>query len=284
MDISRVEVTHFPKNRHLRIGDKLLDLTLPKIMGILNTTPDSFYNLSRKETAKDLLIAVNQMIEDGADMIDLGGFSTRPGAETVSENDELSRIVPFVELIKKEFPKIILSVDTFRSSVAAASIDKGADIINDISGWQFEPEMLNVIAKNKIPYILMHLEGTPETMHLTRDHDNYFRDIVYYFSRKIQELNDKGITDIIIDPGFGFSKTIEQNYGLLRNLEMLHLLERPILVGLSRKSMICKKLDITPERALNGTTILNTQAIMKGASIIRVHDVKEAKEILRLLF
>jgi dihydropteroate synthase len=284
MDISRVEVTHFPKNRYLRIGDKLLDLTLPKIMGILNATPDSFYSHSRKENEKDLVSSVRRMLEEGADMIDLGGYSTRPGAENVSEEEELKRIVPYVERFKKEFPETILSVDTFRPSVAQAAIDKGADIINDISGWQFEPEMLEVVAKNKVPYILMHLEGNLESMHVTKDHENFFRDIVYYFSRKIQILNERGISDIIIDPGFGFGKTVEQNYEILRNLEMFHLMERPILVGISRKSMICKKLYITPENALNATTVLNTQAVMKGASILRVHDVKEANELLRLLF
>jgi dihydropteroate synthase len=253
-------------------------------MGILNATPDSFYNVSRKENEKDLVSSVRQMLEDGADMIDLGGYSTRPGAKNVSKEEELKRIVPYVERIKKEFPDTILSVDTFRSSVAQAAIDKGADIINDISGWQFEPEMLDIVAKNKVPYILMHLEGNLESMHVTKDHENFFRDIVYYFSRKIQMLNERGISDIIIDPGFGFSKTIEQNYELLRNLEMFHLLERSILVGVSRKSMICKKLNITPENALNATTVLNTQAVMKGASILRVHDVKEANELLRLLF
>ena len=284
MDFSRVEDTHFPKIRHLRVGDKLLDLSVPKIMGIVNLTPDSFYGPSRVIEEKKILQVIEKMLSDGADIIDIGGYSTRPGASVVSEEEELERVIPAVELIKRNFPDIILSVDTFRSRIVEQAIENGADIINDISGWQFDPLLLDVIAKHKVPYILMHVEGTSETMHQTKTRDHFFRDIVHYFSAKLQELNGRGITDIIIDPGFGFSKTLEENYLLLKNLEMLHLLERPLLVGVSRKSMIWKKLELTPDEALNGTTILNTQAIMKGASIIRVHDIKEARQILALIY
>jgi len=216
--------------------------------------------------------------------IDVGGYSTRPGSDAITEKEELDRVIPIVTILKKEFPDIILSVDTFRAMVAEQAILKGADMINDISGWQFDPKILDVIDQYKVPYILMHAEGNVETLHNSKEYVDFFRDIVYYFSEKLQELNTRGITDIIIDPGFGFSKSLEENYSLIRNLEMLHLLEQPILVGLSRKSMIWKKLGGSPESALNGTTILNTQAILKGASILRVHDVPEAREIIKLLF
>jgi len=284
MDFSRVEDTHFPKIRHLRVGDKLLDLSTPKIMGIVNLTPDSFYGPSRASGEKKILTDIENMLGEGADIIDIGGYSTRPGAATVSEKEELERAIPTVEMIKRNFPDLILSVDTFRSAIAEQAIEKGADLINDISGWQFDPLLLDVIAKYKVPYILMHVEGSIETMHQTKPHDHFFKDIVHYFSAKLQHLNEKGITDIIIDPGLGFSKTLDENYFLMKNLEMLHLLERPLLIGISRKSMIWKKLQLTPDEALNGTTILNTQAVMKGASIIRVHDVKEARQILSLLY
>ena len=284
MDFSRVEDTHFPVKRHLRVGDKLLDLSTPKIMGILNLTPDSFYSPSRIMAEENVVSAARKMIEDGADIIDIGGYSTRPGALDVPEDEELNRVIPVVQLLKKEFPDLNLSIDTFRSIVAEQAIRSGADMINDISGWQFDPRLLDVIEEYKVPYVLMHVEGTAETMHNTRSHDHFFRDVIHYFSEKLQELNKRGITDILIDPGFGFSKTVEENYFLIRNLDMLHLLELPLLVGVSRKSMIWKKLDNKPEEALNGTTVLNTQAILKGASIIRVHDVKEAREIVKLLF
>lgn len=284
MDFSRVEDTHFPVKRYLRFGDKLLDLSTPKIMGILNVTPDSFYHPSRVASEKNVLSVAEEMLEDGADIIDVGGYSTRPGSDAVTEKEELDRVIPIVTILKKEFPDIILSVDTFRAMVAEQAILKGADMINDISGWQFDPKILDVIDQYKVPYILMHAEGNVETLHNSKEYVDFFRDIVYYFSEKLQELNTRGITDIIIDPGFGFSKSLEENYSLIRNLEMLHLLEQPILVGLSRKSMIWKKLGGSPESALNGTTILNTQAILKGASILRVHDVPEAREIIKLLF
>ncbi|MFN5846626.1 MAG: dihydropteroate synthase [Flavobacteriia bacterium] len=284
MDFSRVEDTHFPVKRYLRFGDKLLDLSTPKIMGILNVTPDSFYHPSRVASEKNVLSVAEKMLEDGADIIDVGGYSTRPGSDAITEKEELDRVIPIVTILKKEFPDIILSVDTFRAMVAEQAILKGADMINDISGWQFDPKILDVIDQYKVPYILMHAEGNVETLHNSKEYVDFFRDIVYYFSEKLQELNTRGITDIIIDPGFGFSKSLEENYSLIRNLEMLHLLEQPILVGLSRKSMIWKKLGGSPESALNGTTILNTQAILKGASILRVHDVPEAREIIKLLF
>lgn len=284
MGISRVEDTHFPKNRHIRIQDKLIDLSVPKIMGIINVTPDSFISTSRKSTEKELISTVNQMIEDGADFIDLGGYSTRPNAEFVSEKEEMERILSPIISIKNHFPTIPLTLDTFRGSVAKAGIDHGVDMINDISGFQFDPTLLDVITENKIPYILMHVGKTLEDMHLSNENEHLIKDMIYYFSAKLDLLSKRGLNDVIIDPGFGFGKTMEQNYSLLENLNLFHILERPILVGISRKSMIYKKLNIVPEESLIGTTILNTQAIHQGASILRVHDVKEAKQIIQLLY
>lgn len=284
MGISRVEDTHFPKNSYIRIQDKLIDLSVPKIMGIVNVTPDSFYGESRKTQEKELISTVSQMITNGADFIDIGGYSTRPQAEFVPESEELSRILEPVKLIKKHFPDVALSLDTFRASVAQAGIDHGVDIINDISGFQFDSTLLKVVAANKTPYILMHIPDKPELMHVQSKNEQLFREMIFYFSERLRILGEHGLTDIIIDPGFGFGKTIEQNYQILSQLELFHILERPLLVGISRKSMISKKLNISTEETLNGTTILNTQAISKGASILRVHDVREAKEIIRLLF
>lgn len=284
MGFSRVEDTHFPKNRHFLIKDKLIDLSIPKIMGIVNVTPDSFFSSSRKLNDKEILSTVGQMIEDGADFIDIGGYSTRPNSDVVSDELEIQRIIQPISLIKKEFPHIPLSLDTFKGKVAREGINLGIDIINDVSGWQFDSELIDVVAEFKIPYILMHSGPSLDKMHEISEYDHLYRDMIYYFSKKLQELTNRGITDVLIDPGFGFGKTLEQNYSILSNLELFHILERPILVGISRKSMIHKKLNISVAESLNGTTILNTQAILKGASILRVHDVREAKEIIRLIF
>jgi dihydropteroate synthase len=284
MGISRVEDTHFPKNRSIRIKDKLIDLSLPKIMGIINLTSDSFYENSRITDKKSLLKTVELMLAEGADFIDLGGFSTRPGAVEISPEAEINQVVPAIAAIKKEFPNCILSLDTFRGKVAEAGIEQGADIINDISGWQFDASLIDVVAKYKTPYILMHAGNSFETMHQPTKSESVFNELIRYFSEKIIQLKERGIYDVIIDPGFGFSKSMEQNYELFNKLALFTILERPILVGLSRKSMIYKKLNTTPEDALNGTTILNTQALHYGASILRVHDVKEAKQIVQLLY
>ncbi len=283
MGFSRVEDTHFPKNRQIRIADKLVGLSIPKIMGIVNTTPDSFYDKSRKTTEKELLNTVNQLIEDGADFIDIGGYSTRPNADFVTEKEEIKRILEPIKSIKKHFPSISLSLDTFRGNVAAAGIEHGIDLINDISGFQFDPTLIDIVAQNKVAYILMHSGKSVEQMHNSMENEALFKEMIYYFSEKIRYLLDKGITDVAIDPGFGFGKTVAQNYSLLSDLDMFHILEKPILVGISRKSMIYKKLEITADESLNGTTILNTLALLKGASILRVHDVKEAKQIVQLL-
>jgi dihydropteroate synthase len=283
MLISRVEDTHFPVNRHFRLKDKLVSLRTPKVMGIINITIDSFYAESRISNDKELLLQVQKMILEGAEIIDIGACSTRPGSKEIPLEEEVKKVANAVQLIRKEFPEIILSVDTYRSEVAESGIESGADIINDISGGQIDPKILDVVAKNKVPYILMHMFGTPENMQDFTQYDNIFMDMVSYFSERISILEEKGIHDIIIDPGFGFSKTLEQNYQILNSLEQFQLLGKPILVGISRKSMIYRKLNISSEEALNGTTILNTLAIVKGASILRVHDVKEAKEIISLL-
>jgi dihydropteroate synthase len=282
MGFSRVEDTHFPKNRYIRVQDKLMDLTFPKVMGIVNLTPDSFFAESRKQNDSLLLNEVEQMIVDGADFIDLGGYSTRPNAENVSEAEEIQRILEPLQKIRKAFPTIPISLDTFRGAVAEIGFNEGVDIINDISGFQYDKSMLSTLEKIKLPYILMHVQSEKKNMHKTVENELIFREMIHYFSQKILMLNERGITDIIIDPGFGFSKTLDQNYQLLNQLDLFHLLDRPLLAGFSRKSMIYKKLNISPEEALNGTTILNTRAILKGVSILRVHDVKAAKEVITL--
>ena len=283
MGFSKVEDTHFPKNNYLRVKDKLIDLSQPKVMGIINVTPDSFYSNSRKTNESTLLSTVNQMINDGADFIDIGGYSTKPGAEIVSLEEELKRISEPISSIKKEFPTVLLTLDTFRGKVARRGIDLGVDIINDISGFHYDAELLDVISETTTPYILMHVSPEFDQMHVASINETIYRDMIYYFSNKLKQLKNRGIVDVIIDPGFGFGKTLEQNYSILKNLELFHILERPIMVGLSRKSMIYNKLNLSVNDSLNGTTILNTQAILKGASILRVHDVKEAKQIIQLI-
>lgn len=284
MGFSGVEDTKFRQNHLLRVKDHLLDLSTPKIMGILNVTPDSFYATSRVSSDKSILKRAEQFISEGADMLDIGGCSTRPGAELIRPEEEINRIVPAIEAINRAFPDVLISVDTFRSSVAEAAIESGAQLINDISGWQFDEKIVEVAKRHKIPYILMHCADQFEHMHKTiLDDDHFFRDIIIYFSKKLNRLAEMGIVDVVIDPGFGFSKTMHQNYALLDFLPEIKLLNKPVLVGISRKSMIYNRLGVTAEEALNGTTILNTKAILSGASILRVHDVKEAKEIITLL-
>lgn len=277
-----VEDTHFHSNNHIRVKDKLLDLSIPQVMGIVNCTPDSFYSSSRKQTETEILKQVEKHLSEGASIIDLGGYSSRPGAQEVSCDEELNRVIPIIETIKKEFNTII-SLDTFRAEVARQGLENGVDIINDISAFEIDHELINVLEKYKCPYILMHMNGTPTSMQKNTSYDNLLNDIILFLSNKIQKLKEVGVNDVIIDTGFGFGKTLEQNYELLFNLEGFKILKKPILVGISRKSMIYKKLNTTPENSLNGTTILNTLAINNGASILRVHDVKEAYETIQLL-
>lgn len=279
----RVEDTYFPTNKHLRLKDKLFCLTHPKVMGIINCTSDSFYRESRHTTELSLLKKVETFVNEGVDIIDIGGYSSRPNAIDVSIQEEIERILPAIQWIKKEFSSIPLSLDTFRSDVAKIGLENGIDIINDISAWNIDNQLLDVITHYKCPYILMHMQGTPKTMQTNPFYENFLKDILFFFSKKITVLHERGLHDIIIDPGFGFGKTMEQNYQLLNQLNHLKILGKPILAGISRKSMIYKKLEISPEESLNGTTALNTTAIQKGASILRVHDVKEAKQVIRLL-
>jgi len=283
MQYSKAEGTIFPNNKSILVNDKLIDLSTPVVMGVINITPDSFYSGSRSTLEKDILSKVNDMLKSGATIIDLGGYSSRPGAENISSTEEIGRVIPAIESIRTHFPDTILSLDTFRSEVANAGLNSGANMINDISGFQIDPKIVDVVAKHKVPYILMHMIGTPQNMQKNIHYDHIFNDLIKYFSLKISHLQDKGVKDIIIDPGFGFSKNIEQNHFLLNNLEGFQILDKPILAGLSRKSMIYKKLGITPEESLEGTIALNAIALSKGASILRVHDVKEAVDLVRLM-
>lgn len=251
-------------------------------MGIVNITPDSFYGASRIEGKKELLTQVEKMVHEGVNILDLGGYSSRPGADDITIEEEMNRVIPAIEAVRKQFDHMYISCDTFRSKVAQAAIDVGADMINDISGGSLDANMYKTIAKNKVPYILMHMKGSPQTMKSKADYTNLMLELIDYFQIKISALRKLGIADIIIDPGFGFAKTIKNNFEILNNMRLLETLEAPILVGISRKSMIYKSLDISPENALNGTTALNMISLMNGASILRVHDVKEAVETVKL--
>ena len=267
----------------INCAGKLIDLSIPKIMGILNITPDSFYDGGRYNSDKKILDHVEKMIIDGAVFIDIGAYSSRPGGVDIDENEELKRIIPAIELVNKKFPEIIISIDTFRSKIAEACLNSGAAIINDISASQLDEKMMETISKYNVPYIIMHMKGNPQNMMDKTNYDDMLQEMIKYFSKKINQAISYKINDIIIDPGFGFAKNIKQNYDLLNHLDLLKILDKPIMVGISRKSMIYKSLDSTPEEALNGTTVLNTVALIKGASILRVHDVKEANECIKLI-
>jgi dihydropteroate synthase len=261
---------------------QLIDLSLPKVMGILNVTPDSFYDGGRFVSDEKMLSQVEKMLQDGATFIDIGGQSSKPNATIVSVDEELKRVVSTVDLILKNFPETIISIDTFNSKVAQIAVENGAAIINDISAGSLDDNMFEIIAKLQVPYIMMHMHGTPKTMQQMTKYDDLVKDVLFYFSEKVAKARSFGINDLIIDPGFGFAKTVEQNFELLKKLELFQILELPILVGVSRKSMIYKTLETTPENALNGTSILNTIALTKGTNILRVHDVKEAVECVKL--
>lgn len=260
----------------------LIDLSTPKVMGILNLTPDSFYSASRNNADAVFLKNAEAMLEEGAAFLDVGGYSTRPGALDISPEEELKRVLPAVELLLKEFPEAIISVDTFRSEIAEACLEAGAAMINDISAGNLDKEMMRVVADHQVPYIMMHMRGTPQSMKDLNNYEDMMREILFYFSEKIKVARRHGIADVIVDPGFGFSKNISQNFELLNNLELFKILELPLLVGLSRKSTIYKTLGCEPAEALNGTTVLNTTALFKGANILRVHDVKQAVEAVKL--
>ena len=267
----------------INIKGNLMNFSTPKIMGILNVTPDSFYDGGKYSTSDKILKQVEKMINSGADIIDIGGYSSRPGAADISVDEELKRVIPIVELIRKQFPSALISIDTFRSEVAYESIISGGDIINDISAGNLDPKMFKTVASLKVPYILMHMKGNPRNMMENSNYSDLTNEICKYFSEKIEKARVEGVNDLIIDPGFGFSKTTEQNYELLNNLDFLKQFQKPLLVGVSRKSMIYKILNSTPEKALNGTSILHTISILKGANILRTHDVEEAVECVKII-
>lgn len=267
----------------INIHGRLFDLAIPKIMGILNVTPDSFFQESRIQNQKKLLEIAEKMLIDGADILDIGGYSTRPQAEDIPIQEEIKRIEQAIKLIIKAFPQAVISIDTFRAEVAKVAVDNGAAIINDISGGQLDKTMFKTVAELQVPYILMHSRGTPQNMQTLTNYDHILTELISFFQKQHYQLINLGVKDVILDLGFGFAKTLEQNYFLLNNLEAFKVLDLPLLVGVSRKSMIYKKLNSSPQEALNGTTVLNTLAISKGANILRVHDVKEAKEVVRLL-
>jgi len=266
----------------INCNGQLIDFQTPKIMGVLNITPDSFYDGGKFKNLKELLQQAEKMIAEGVDFIDLGAYSSRPGATNIKTSEEKKRLLPILEELLKQFPTSFYSIDTFRSTVAQEALAMGAHMINDISAGKLDDKMMHVVAKHKVPYILMHMKGTPQTMKSLNQYEHLINDIKYYFSEQIKKARAIGIADVIIDPGFGFAKNSPQNFELLNSLDLLKSFEVPILAGLSRKSMIYKNLNTSPSEALNGTSVLNTIALIKGANILRVHDVKEAKEVIKL--
>ncbi len=267
----------------INCNGQLIDLKSPKVMGILNITPNSFFDGGFYKTEVDMLHQVEKMLTDGATFIDLGANSSKPNAEFVTEEEELNRILPVVDSILKHFPSTLLSIDTFRSKVASACMQNGAAIINDISAGNLDAQMFEVVVQYNVPYIMMHMRGNPQTMQSLTNYEDVVKEMLFYFSEKVALARSFGINDLIIDPGFGFAKTLEQNFEITQKLELFQMLQLPILAGYSRKSMIYKTLNTTPEHALNGTTVLNTIALTKGAKILRVHDVKEAVETVKLM-
>lgn len=269
--------------RTLNLKGQLHIIETPLIMGILNITPDSFFDGGRYNSLEESLKQAEQMIQEGADILDIGGYSSRPNADNISTEEELIRVTPVIKAIREKFKDIIISIDTFRAEVAKKAVEAGADIINDISGGTLDNQMLEVAAQLNVPYIMMHIKGSPQNMQKNTDYKDLIGDIMDFFVKQSKKFYQLGGKDLILDVGFGFAKTVEQNHELLNNLDEFKLLELPLLVGVSRKSMIYKKLNISPSDALNGTTVLNTIALSKGADILRVHDVKEAKQIIELL-
>jgi len=270
------------KLKSINCRGRLLDLSQPKIMGILNVTPDSFYAGSRVQNEQALLKQATKMLDEGASILDVGGASSRPGAATVSIEEECQRVIPVIELLTNAFPTAILSVDTFQAKVAKEALEAGAHIINDISAWSIDNQLVEVVADYQVPYILMHMQGTPQNMQQQPHYEDLLVDIMDFFIQKIRILKDKGLKDIILDVGFGFGKTIAHNYQLLQQMQVFQTLGYPLMTGLSRKSMIWKVLESSPQEALNGTTALHMIALQQGAQILRVHDVKEAAEVIRL--
>jgi dihydropteroate synthase len=267
----------------INCAGKLVDLSTPKIMGILNVTPDSFYDGGVHNSDKKILKHVEKMLNDGAVFIDIGAYSSRPNGINVDENEELNRVVPALELVINKFPETIISIDTFRSKVAETCLNSGASIINDVSAGEIDKKMMEIVGKYNVPYVMMHMKGNPQNMIKKTNYDDMLKEIIKYFSKKINQAVSYKINDMIIDPGFGFAKDLKQNYNLLSNMDLLKILEKPIMVGISRKSMIYQSLKTNAKESLNGTTVLNTVSLIKGASILRVHDVKEANECIKLI-
>ncbi|MBR6286307.1 MAG: dihydropteroate synthase [Bacteroidaceae bacterium] len=268
----------------ININGKLLDLSEPQVMGILNITPDSFYAESRKEDEEAIEKRTRQIVEEGASIIDIGAYSSRPGADDVSPAEEMERLRKGLSVVRRLYPEAVVSVDTFRADVAKMCVEEfGVGIINDIAGGEMDKDMFKTVAELGVPYIMMHMKGTPKDMQAAPHYDNMMQEIIGYFARKVQQLRDMGAKDIILDPGFGFGKTIDDNYELMAHLADLRIFELPILVGVSRKSMIYKLFDTTPQEALNGTSVLGTLALERGASILRVHDVRECAEVVEIV-
>ena len=266
----------------INVGGRLVSLDDPQVMGILNVTPDSFFATSRCRSEEEIRQRVCQIRQEGATMVDIGAYSSRPGAEDVTKDEELRRLLPAIDIVREEWPEAIISVDTFRAEVARRAVEAGADIINDISGGEMDPDMFSAVADMHVPYILMHMQGTPQDMQKAPHYDNLMCEVFRSLGERVELLHEKGVADVIVDPGFGFGKSMTQNYEMMSRLDEFRLLGCPVLVGVSRKSMIYRLLDSTPEESLNGTTALNTIALMKGASILRVHDVREAVEAVKI--
>lgn len=270
--------------RYINVNGSLLDLSQPRVMGILNVTPDSFYAGSRTQTEAEIVRRVKQIVSEGAAIIDIGAYSSRPNADNVSAREEMERLRMGLKILFEIQPDAVVSVDTFRADVARMCVEEyGVAIINDIAAGEMDADMFHTVAALNVPYIMMHMQGTPQSMQQHPHYDNLLKEVFLYFARKVQQLRDLGVKDIILDPGFGFGKTMEHNYELLSHLEEFRIFELPLLVGVSRKSMIYRLLDITPLEALNGTTVLDTICLLKGADILRVHDVKEAVETVRIV-
>lgn len=275
--------TIFSTKTTLNCRGRLLDLATPVVMGIINVTPDSFYDGGKLQGEKEVLLQAEKMLKEGAAILDVGGYSTRPGATVVSEETEMQRVIPAIAAISKNFPETIISIDTFRSRVLINGVNHGAAIANDVSGGTMDANLWAIVAEMKLPYLLMHMQGTPATMQANPAYENVVLEVFDWLKEKVLQLNALGIHDIIVDPGFGFGKSLAHNFCLLKELHTLRVTGLPILAGMSRKSMVCKALNVDPKDALNGTTVLNTIALLNGVSILRVHDVKEAKEAIQLI-
>jgi dihydropteroate synthase len=278
-----VQSKTFITNKTLNLRGRLIDLSVPKVMGILNVTPDSFYTASQLANETDILNQAQKMLTEGATFLDIGGYSSRPGAADVLIEEEINRVSKAIKIVIKEFPEANISIDSFRSEVVRVAVGEGAVLVNDISGGNLDSTMFETVAALQVPYVLMHMQGTPQTMASLTYYANVMKDMLDYFHKKIYMLHTLGVKDIIIDPGFGFAKTLEQNFEILNQLSHFHILEKPMMVGLSRKSMVWKTLNTTAEQSLNGTTALHTVALIKNAKILRVHDVREAIEAVKLV-